>query len=201
MVAKTSSEVRSRIDAFLPNYDFCASYQILIEARRSVVYESLLHSDFSELWLMRLLMTIRTGKPVGRHGMPGDLRQRLAGTGFLILEELPQDELVIGVAGRFWRPDGGRCMDLTEAHFVEFSRPGYAKAAWNFKLRAGLSETEGTTLSTETRIQCFGRRAFGKFGIYWSLVAPFSGLIRKAILKQVRTKAESKANYCAPCRL
>ena len=30
-----------------------------------------------------------------------------------------------------------------------------------------------------------------KFRIYWSLVGPFSGLIRKAMLKQVKTEAES----------
>ncbi len=173
----------------LPNYNFRASYQILINAKRSVVYDSLLQSDFNELWLTCLLMTLRTGRRMPRH-RPGDLRQRLQGTGFAILEEVPDDELVIGVAGRFWRPDGGRCMDLTAANFTEFSRRGYAKVAWNFKLRAELPKAETTILSTETRIQCLGRAALWKFGIYWSLVGPFSGLIRKAILKQVKTKAE-----------
>ncbi len=189
-----SSEARSRIDAFLQNFDFSASYQVLIDAPRSTVYECLLHSDFSELWLMRLLMTIRTGKRMPRSPMPGDLRQRLQGTGFVILDEVPNDEIVIGVAGRFWRPDGGRCMELTEADFAEFSRQGYAKVAWNFKLRPELPETESETtiLSTETRIQCFGRAARWKFGVYWSMVGPFSGLIRKAMLKQVKTKAESR---------
>ena len=187
------SEARPRIDTFLPNYDFRASYQILINAPRAIVYESLLHSDFSELWLTRLLMTLRTGRRMPRHRRPGDLRQRLQGTGFVILEEVPDDELVIGVAGRFWRPDGGRCMDLTAADFIEFSRPGYAKVAWNFRLRTALPETETTILFTETRIQCLGRAALWKFGIYWSLVGPFSGLIRKAILKNVKTRAESQA--------
>ena len=50
-------------------------------------------------------------------------------TGFVILDEVREQELVIGVAGRFWRPDGGRCVDLNASDFVEFSRPGYAKAA------------------------------------------------------------------------
>ncbi len=186
----TSSEARSRTDAFLPNCDFRAAYQILINAPRSVVYECLLQSDFSELWLTRLLMTLRTMKRMPRHRTPRDLCQRLQGTGFVILEEVPEDEIVIGVAGRFWRPDGGRCMDLTGASFVDFTRPGYAKVAWNFKLSAELPETERTMLSTETRIQCFGRAALWKFGVYWSLVGPFSGLIRKAILKQVKAKAE-----------
>jgi len=127
-----------------------------------------------------------------RNRTPDDLRQRLRGTGFVTLEELPDQELVIGVAGRFWRPDGGRCMDLTAANFIEFSRTGYAKVAWNFKLRTESPETETTVLSTETRIRCFGPAALWKFRIYWSLVGPFSGLIRKAILKQVKRKAESR---------
>jgi uncharacterized protein YndB with AHSA1/START domain len=191
-VSRASSEVRSRIDIFLPKYDFSASYQTLINAPPSTVYECLLHSDFSELWVMRLLMTLRTGKRMPRHRMPGDLRQRLQGTGFVILDEVPDEEIVIGVAGRFWRPDGGRCMELTEADFVDFSREGYAKVAWNFRLRPALPEKGTTILSTETRIQCLGRAARWKFGVYWGLVGPFSGLIRKAILKQMTTKAESQ---------
>jgi hypothetical protein len=187
-----------RIDEFLPNHDFRAAYQISINAPRSVVYESLLHTDFSELWLTRLLMTLRTGTLMPHHPVPGDLRQRLQGTGFAMLEEVPDDELVIGVAGRFWRPDGGRCMDLTPANFIAFSRTGYAKVAWNFKLRAELPHTgtatgiETTILSTATSIQCFGPSALWKFRVYWTLVGPFSGLIRKAILKHVKTKAESR---------
>lgn len=107
------------------------------------------------------------------------------------MAEVPGEELVIGVAGRFWRPDGGRCMQLTANDFVGFSRPGDAKVAWNFKLRP--ESPQSTVLSTETRIKCFGQAALWKFRIYWSLVSPFSGLIGKAILRWVKTEAESKA--------
>ena len=113
-------------------------------------------------------MTIRSGKRLPRNHVPSDLRRRLQGTGFVMLAEAPGDELVIGVAGQFWRPDGGRCLDLTADEFAGFSRPGYAKGAWNFKLRAESPES--------------------------SLVGPFSGLMRKAILKQIKTEVESKAN-------
>jgi hypothetical protein len=85
-----------------------------------------LRSDFNDLWVVRLLMTIRTGKRPPRSRVPGDLHQRFQGTGFVILDEVPNEEFVIGVAGRFWRPDGGRCLDLTADDFGEFSRPGYA---------------------------------------------------------------------------
>jgi hypothetical protein len=183
------------MDEFLPTHDLSASYKIRIGAPRPVVYQCLLRSDFNKPWLVRLLMTIRTGKRPPRNRVPSDLRQRLHSTGFVILAEIPNEEMVIGVAGKFWRPDGGRCLDLTASDFAEFSRAGYAKEAWNFKLRTESSTY--TVLSTETRIKCFGRAALWKFRIYWSLVAPFSGLIRKAILKQVKVEAEATVTQAA----
>jgi hypothetical protein len=101
------------INEFLADYEFSATYEIRIDAPRSVVYRCLLRSDFNDLLLVRFLMTLRTGKRMPRNSGSRDLRQRLQGTGFLILAEVPDEELVIGVAGRFWRPDGEHCMDLT----------------------------------------------------------------------------------------
>jgi len=184
-----SLEGRSLIDKVLPDHDLSAAYETRIVAPASAVYQCLLRADFSELRLVRLLMTVRSGKRLPRSPVPGNLRQRVQAAGFVILAEVPNEELLIGVAGRFWRPDGGRCTDLTADDFAGFSRPGYAKVAWNFKLRA--DSPEGTFLSTETRIKCFGSAALWKFRIYWGLIGPFSGFIRKAILKHVKAKAES----------
>jgi hypothetical protein len=177
-----------RIEEFLPDYDFNASYQIRVQAPAGVLYERLLRLDINKLWLIRLLMTVRTGRRLSRKPVPGDLRQRLEGTGFVVLTEIPNQELVMGVAGRFWRPDGGRCMRLTADDFAAFSDPGYAKAAWNFRLKA--DSPRSTVLSTETRIKCLGLAARWKFRIYWTLVGPFSGLMRKAILKRAKADAE-----------
>jgi hypothetical protein len=177
----TSTQDHSRIDEFLPSHDFSAGYEIRIKAPTSVGYQCLLRSDFNDVWMVRLLMTIRRGKRLPRARVPTDLRQRLQGTGFVTLADAPGEELAIGVAGRFWRPDGGRRMELTADDFARFSSPGYAKVGWNFRLRA--DSPDGTVLSTETRIKCFGRAALWKFRFYWGLVGPFSGLIRKAILK------------------
>jgi hypothetical protein len=185
----------SLIDKFLPNHDFRARYDIHISAPPSVVYQRLLAADFSDAGIVRLLMTLRTGKRMSRQRIPSDLRQRLQCTGFVILAEAPNEEIVIGVAGRFWRPDGGRCLNLAAGDFGDFSRLGYAKAAWNFKLVA--ESSAHTILSTETRIQCFGRVVFWKFRLYWSVVGPFSGLIRKAILNQVKAAAESASALLA----
>src|SRR5258708_2352122 len=169
-------EARSLIDECLPVYDFSAVYEIRIDAPASVIYERLLNSDFSELWLRGCFMSFRIGGRLPRNRVLSGLRQRLEGTGFVILAEVPNEEIVIGVAGQFWRPDGGRCLDLTPDDFVGFSPPGHAKAAWNFKLRAESSQR--TTLSTETRIKCFGNASW-KFRVYRGLVGPFSGFIRR----------------------
>ena len=178
-----------KIDEFLSDYDFCASYGVHISASPSVVYERLVWLDFNDVWIVRLLETVRTGKLVSPSRLATSLSQRLQGTGFVMLAEVPNEELLMGIAGRFWRPDGGRCLDLTAGHFVEFARPGYAKVAWNFSLRAVSSEE--TVLSTETRTKCFGPAARWKFRIYWFLIYPFSGLLRKALLNRVKSDAES----------
>jgi hypothetical protein len=44
--------------------------------------------------------------------------------------------------------------------------------------------------STETGIKCFGA-AFWKFRLKWSVVGPFFGLMRNAILKQTKTELTS----------
>jgi len=191
-MATKTLETGSLIDDFLPNHDFSARYEIGINAPPPVVYQCLLAADFNETWVVRLLMTLRTGRRIPRDRAPGDLRQRLRGTGFIILTEVPNEEIVIGVAGQFWHPDGGRFLDLRAEDFVDFCRPGYTKATWNFKLLA--DSAESMILSTETRIQCFGRAALWKFRLYWSLVGPFSGVIRKAILNQVKKAAESNGD-------
>jgi hypothetical protein len=40
-------------------------------------------------------------------------------------------------------------------------------------------------LSTETRVACGDEGARRRFGRYWRVVAPFSGLIRGAMLREV----------------
>jgi hypothetical protein len=68
-------------DEILPHHDFSASYDIRVNAPASVVYERLLTLDFSSLWLVRLLMTVRSGKRFPQSSVTADLRQRLRGHG------------------------------------------------------------------------------------------------------------------------
>jgi hypothetical protein len=109
-------------------------------------------------------------------------------TGFILLAENPPREILLGVVGKFWTSSG--CIQKLNAEgFRAFEQSGYAKAVWNFSLSE--RETNFTTLATETRIRCMDDDSRRRFRMYWSLIGPFSGMIRKENLRIVRRQAES----------
>ena len=177
------------IDDWLPQYQVSATYSVFVHASDAKTYAALEQASFSDLAIVRGLMWLR-GYRLGRGSIPGPDGRKDARGSFLELASVPQQEVVLGIAGRFWRPDGGIVRGLTPAAFADFRREGYAKAVWNFSF----SPADGRTqLRTETRVQTFGRPATLKFRAYWLLVGPFSGLIRKAMLHQVKQIAEQPA--------
>ncbi len=177
------------IDQWLPHYQVRASYSMLVHASDEKTYAAMEQARFSELPIVRILMGIRGyGRKRSKTTEP-NAPENVRGP-FLELAVIPKREVVLGVAGRFWRPDGGIVRDLTPAQFADFQRQGYARAVWSFSLD---SMSDGTQLTTETRIQTFGRSATLKFRAYWLLIGPFSGLIRKAMLSEVKRIAERHA--------
>lgn len=111
--------------------------------------------------------------------------------GFTELEEDPGRELVFGIAGKFWRYDGGLRPLADRAAFLAFAEEGCVKAAWN--LRVEESGSGVFELSTETRIEYLGPAARRKFRLYWAFIGPFSGAIRISLLRGIRRRAESSA--------
>lgn len=119
----------------------------------------------------------------------GTLPERIVRFGFTKIEDVPERELVFGIAGKFWRPDGGLRRLTDRQAFLDFAEESCVKVAWNLRIEpAGGDACE---LTTETRIQCLGPAASRKFRIYWTLVGPFSGLIRRSLLRGVRHRAEA----------
>jgi len=103
--------------------------------------------------------------------------------GFGRLEEAAPREIVLGVAGRFWRPTGN-IEPFRRENFDGAVAPGLARAVWNFALR---DVGDGhTLLSTETRVVCGDAASRRKFLAYWLVVGPFSGLIRRSMLRAIR---------------
>ena len=116
--------------------------------------------------------------------------QTLIEAGFGRLEEAPPREIVLGVAGAFWRPTGN-VRPFRRQDFDGPVTPGLARAVWNFALRdAGDGHT---LLSTETRVVCGDAASRRKFRLYWRVVGPFSGLIRRSMLRAIRREVERPA--------
>lgn len=181
---------RRAIDRYLDAYDVRSSHSIAIDASPAVTYAAARRVDLGRSVPIVILVAIR-GLP---HVVTGKARptrsitfETLLQLGFTILEERRPAELVVGAIGRFWRPDSG-LVRVAPEQFRDFDEPGYAKAVLTFTVE---ESADGSLLSTETRVACTGPWARRKFLVYWRVIGPFSGLIRRIMLQEVKRAAEA----------
>jgi hypothetical protein len=193
--------IRLLIDDYLPRWDVRECHHIRVAASPETVYAALSETDLGAAPLVRLLLGARAlagaimdGRAgvrslAGRARAPITLRTFEA-RGFRRLAERRPAELVIGLEGRFWRPDGDLRTPLAESFATTAPAAGTARAVWNFALT---SLPDGTTeLTTETRVLCADATARRRFLPYWLLIRPGSGLIRRSMLRAVRRSAEQR---------
>lgn len=174
------------IDDFLPVYDFSERHETSVRASREKVYAAVDSTDFSASWIIWGLFALR-GLGWSRPTKSVTLRE-IAKEGFAILDEKQDEEILLGLAGKFWTL-GGNLQKIDAGNFREFNQEGFAKAVWNFSLEESKGET---LLKTETRIRCLDEGSRKSFALYWTVVEHFSGVIRKEMLRLIKEKAESK---------
>ncbi len=183
----------SQLDSFAPNPDVVETHSIDIAASREVVYQALWTTDIGGSIVIKLLLALRSLPEFVLHGSrPRNSEvnlQTLIDSGFGVLAEKPGEEIVLGVTGKFWRPTGN-LSPFKREDFNQPVPPGIGRAVWNFSVcegRDGLS-----ILSTETRVTCGDIASRRKFRVYWFIVRPFSGLIRRLMLRAVRGACEDR---------
>jgi len=177
----------SQIDLFAPHPDAVETHSLNIAASPGVVYRALWTADLGGSLIIKLLLGLRSlPEFVLRGSRPRPKKvtlQTVIDSGFGVLSEKPGEEIVLGVSGRFWRPTG----NLSPFKREDFDRPvppGTARGVWNFRVTENGSGL--TILSTETRVTCGDVASRRKFRLYWIAVRPFSGLIRRLMLRAVR---------------
>lgn len=174
----------------MPICDATEFHQTTVRASIQTVYETLRTADLGGSPVVRLLLRLRQLPTLffgGRsRSMPLNFDALVRG-GFILLGENPPNEIALGIVGRFWTMSGSRCR-LTAGEFRQFNQPGYARAVWNFSLVEEGAQV--TRLATETRVQCLDDSSRRRFRVYWSVIAPFSGLIRREVLRTIRKRAE-----------
>lgn len=186
------------IERHLPHYDVASRHQTRIHASPEQVHGALRRMDFAGSWVIRGLLLLR-GVPAlfTRRGAIPSFDFTLEGflrSGFVLLEEQPPAGLVLGLVGQFWRPSGG-LVRIDPEGFAGFERPGFARAAWSFELFP--LEGGEVRLVTETRVLCSDPASRRRFGRYWRLVGPFSGLMRRSMLRRIRRAAEATGGSSA----
>jgi hypothetical protein len=109
--------------------------------------------------------------------------------GFLLVDEIPNVEIVLGLVGKFWTLRA-QILQMDAVQYTEFNQRGYAKLAWNFAIQEAAPGV--VRLSTETRIVCTDDHSRARFKLYWTLIGRFSGLTRKEMLRVVKKRIEVK---------
>jgi hypothetical protein len=170
------------LERFAAAYDVRETHAVTVDAGADLAYQSVLGVDLVRSRVIRILFRIR--------GLPtkGPLTVRdMTRLGFVVLDEDPGTEVVLGLVGRFWLAgDGLRRVEASD--FVKFAEPGYIKAAMNF--RVDLASPGRSTVTTETRVIATDPGSRRSFRRYWVIVAPFSALIRRRMLSLIRKQAE-----------
>lgn len=94
--------------------------------------------------------------------------------------------MILGLTGQFWRlRGGGDDRPRTADEFLDYARPDTCKAVIDFRIGS-------SSLSTETRVHVADPLSRRKFGRYWRVIRPFSGLIRILLLRAARRRAEGR---------
>ena len=182
-----------RLQGFLPSFHYSERHKTVVRASQDVVYNTARSLDFSQSSVIRTLWWLRQA-PGRIARLDFDSKGRVLtfddfeGAGFIRLAEDPPDEFVFGAVGRFWKltPE---FLDLPPEEYKSFGKPGFAKVAFNICIEK--TSAESCLVSTESRILCLDDESKRRFRYYWALIRPFSGLMRRVMLRAIRRTSEA----------
>lgn len=171
------------LDEILPKYNVSAKYSIRVHAAPEKIYR-VLDQGLPVGAITKILMALRRIPKLFRGRRSGDVSTESA---FYRLKQLENREVVIGIIGQFWKPVARPVKINSLDEFLSFDRDGFCKAALNLRI---VENGPGVCdVITETRVLSYGS-AEAQFKEYWRVIAPFSGLIRREILRKIKQRAE-----------
>lgn len=167
------------IDKYMPHYTFNELHENIVNCPIENVYQIAKDFDLSKSKIIAFLFKLR-GLPTKRM----KLQSFINDIGFTNLEENAPYENLIG----FWaRMKIAKIPSYDD--FINDSISPYLKAVWNFQFEP--LEKGITKVRTETRVLCIAPISKLTFRLYWTIIKPFSGLIRIKMLNVIKNDAES----------
>jgi hypothetical protein len=174
------------LDDYLPEFEFSERHRLAIDAPPARIDDALRTVSIADIPVARALWFVRRlGRPYGDGSKPF-VGGELPG---IVLDDVRGEGIVLGLTGQFWKLRGGYrdpASPRTAEEFLEYARSDACKAVIDFRIGA-------SSLSTETRVHVADASARRKFGRYWLVIRPFSGLIRILFLRAARKRAEARA--------
>jgi len=187
------------IDQFLPRFDVGVVHAGVFPAAPAQRLAGATELDLFQTPLVRALIGIR-GWPqrmattLRRPTTPAALEasrptfrfRDMVDLGWILLGEAPGREMVLGQVSRPWKGVAVSAhVPTTPEQFAGFEEPGFAKIAAS--IRVDPYGAHSSILTMETRVavtdEASRRRRFRR---YWLAIGPFSSLIRRMALRELR---------------
>lgn len=183
----TSAASGDLIDYYVPAYQFSERHEVFVGIAPSILLDVVTHPGVATDPWMRTFIKMRElpGRLLEKLGKGGALKNQppFGIDNFLVLGRDADREIAFGLLGRFWKPDYGLVSLNSAEDFHVFNEAGVAKLVLN--LSASVMDDGRTRLATETRIFCNDKESKFYLTLYWCLIRPVSGLIRRRLLARV----------------
>lgn len=171
------------LEQAMPVYHFHERHSRWINAEPAHVWHALTTLTLDQLALTRPLVAIRQ---LGQRGRSPS--KPLFTDGPVRMFDVTAPAYAVGGAvARPWQLQPVRRDVISLEEFRSFAEPGWAKYLIDFHLEP---REAGVHLTTETRVHLTDQRAWRRFALYWALIRPGSGLIRRDMLATVARLAE-----------
>ena len=198
------------VDEFMPIYDVSDAVAMVVEADVATTWDALMRVDLIDVGRKRPLVAVLGGlrmlPDIISHLLHGELPSRqpehlrlrditrlpLDEGGWVLLGLRAQDEIALGLVGKFWRPviEFGRVSSPDE--FAAFAAPGFAKTIYALSVQA-IGE-ERTRLSGVMRTATTDEHARRWFRRYWTFgIGSGAHLLVNGLLDVTRDMAEHDA--------
>lgn len=188
-MAEIAGDPLPLIDMAMPRWRWREFHQRMVHAPLTVTWDAALSARMGELVLTRPMMVVRgigqnlgPDRPIFQAMPPQQIAAR------------PPQELLLGLLF----PTAGKLRDTAQPDSItalnDARAPGLIRQVVNLRLH---EVPGGTLLTTETRAIANDRAAERRFAIYWVLIRPGSGLIRRDVLRAIARRAEAGTRQAA----
>jgi hypothetical protein len=188
--SKTRGAPDPLLDRFMPEYEVAERHEQRVHAPADITFLAARQVDPSRSMIVRAVFAGRAllmGAEAAGDDAPAPLLDKVLALGWGILAEVPGRKVVVGSVTKPWNADVV-FESVDPDAFAAFDRPGYAKIVWT--LEAEPVDAETSIARTETRVTTTDPESRRRFRRYWAAVSPGIKLIRRQMLRVLRTDAE-----------